>query len=505
MSEWIRENRAVLRVPDRHIPEIWSEWQWETEDKARAVEIPEVLTRKGSEIRDAVIETIRSSKSMLVICSFLLGSEEVARAIEDASARGVRVYVMTAGHEQLQVDRYLDERDSLEVKRHIELLNRLAEVSIIRCAPGFHAKFILADPFDDGSGILLTSNLRDGAIVEIGSPNESGEIAVRLDGAAAAVIGGVSREAFWCLATHQYEASPTASLRALESCSVEASKSGAGIVVELAKRPEITEVALDLLRDPPGEVWVSSFILGDSHPVVDQLCRLATVGTPVTVILDPLRASARKVASRLTQSGCRVVGRPWIHAKVVSIESDRSLVHTLNFDDRSPDASDLNVGVLLEGASSLSVHQVLFRWASSARYRFVIDQMLSNLGMSVITGDRKPEIVDRRVVAQIELNDVVAQSADELDSVGPPPLRGDELTLEVEARWRIIPPVIGANAKPIGKSKAEGAPRLYRDGSRLVVAVESTDSLDEARALRQESGAEAIVVKRKIADVLKRK
>ena len=105
----------------------------------------------------------------------------------------------------------------------------------------------------------------------------------------------------------------------------------------------------------------------------------------------------------------------------------------------------------------------------------------------------------------VDLGAVVASSADEMSAAADPLFPSDVLARSIDARWVVEPPVLGPRAKAIGASPGPGEPRLYRDGGKLVVALDSVDALPAAQAMKRQHDATAIVLARPPGATGKRK
>lgn len=486
MEPWIERRERTIAVPDRELHDVW----FDRGDK-KAGEPPRsssVIASSGAAISDAVIELIRGAERTLAIGSFLIGSDAVVSEIERAWKRGVRTYVLSASQEQLKTTkRALTDEDQLQVGDHQALLDRLAMSALVRAAPGFHAKFVLADPMTGGPGLVLTANLRDGAM------RSNDELAVRIEGDNAVVLATAIRWSFWEAATHQ-----------LTGPGRLAATSPLGMVpwtftsdppISTRWGDELTKAALELLTNPSGPILASSFTLSPSNEVTRRLCALAEGGVDVTVLINPMVRSAISVARAMSAGGCKVLGREHMHAKALSAGGSEGLVHTLNFDDTERPDSTLDVGVVLRGTAAGDLDAILRHWADSAPYEFAPRRQLQESGAFVILAAEKP--VKSRVAKEysVDLGRVVARSADEMHAAPEPLIPSDVLAHSVRASWVVEPPVLGQKAKLISAKPEPGQPGVYRDRGRVVVAIDSFEAMPAAQVLKRQRSAAAIVFK----------
>ncbi len=486
MSGWTEQRERTISNGDRVLNDIWFGRDRRVSDTAPRSTL--VIGSDGPAIKDAVISAIHSARRMLVIGTFLIGSDEIAEAIERAWERDVRTYVLSASLEQLKTTRQaLSDDDQEQVAAHQAFLDRLASVSLVRAAPGFHAKFVLADPFEGGGGLLLTANMRDGAM------RSNDEIAVPIDPESTLQLANAVRWSTWEASTHQM--TEPGRLAAVTPLGKVPWRAPEGPLTTTKWGDDITHAALELLDNATAPVIATSFTWAPANPVAARLCELARDGCDVTVVINPLVRSAVTSARLFKESGCRVLGRERMHAKALSVGGERGLVHTLNFDDAKRPDSTLDIGVLLDQARASDLHRLLEHWVDLAPYEFALSRKLADGGRSVILTNGKPVQHEIPAMVTLDLGTVVAPSADEMTATPDPPIPQDVLAQAIHARWTVEPPVLGPKARRVGASPRPGEPGLYRDGAELVVALNSIDALPAAQALKQQHDASSIVLK----------
>ncbi len=503
MDGWVQQHERIVDVSDRVLHDVWFDRR--SAHGTRPQPSSSVIPSGGTAIGDAVCQVIRAAESTVVIGSFLIGSEAVVAEIERAWQRGVRTYVLSASQEQLKTTRRaLTDDDRHAVSEHQELLDRLARSAMVRSAEGFHAKFALADPATGGPGLVLTANLRDGAM------RSNDELAVRVSGDTATALAAAIRWSFWEAATHQMiepgRLAATAPLGTVQwsstavQTSIGPTSTGQTLTVPTSTRwgDGITAAALDLLADPAGPVIASSFTWSADSQVAQRLCELAMDGVDVTVLVNPMVRSAVAAARAMSGFGCAVLGRERVHAKAISVSGGGGLVHTLNFDEVTRPDSTLDVGVVVDGDAAGELDAVLRHWAGSAPYEFASGRRLGDAGASVITTSGTPARVEIATERTVDLGRVTASSVDDMHAAPEPPAPADTLTdelcLSLRVRWTVEPPVLGPKAKPLTVAEP-GRPVVYRDRGTVVVAIDSPDALAAARALKHEHAAGAIVVR----------
>jgi phosphatidylserine/phosphatidylglycerophosphate/cardiolipin synthase-like enzyme len=119
-----------------------------------------ILPDSNGEFIRTLAAAVRKAKDVVCLSSYMIQQSELTKALLEAALRGVRVYVLTAGEEELsRVDTEMDDIEKAKLDEYKGLLNSLAGQVLVRTAPHFHAKFLLVDPSERGAnGFLMTCN-----------------------------------------------------------------------------------------------------------------------------------------------------------------------------------------------------------------------------------------------------------------------------------------------------------------------------------------------------------
>lgn len=191
-------------------------------------------------LEDTLVKMIGDAQEMVVLCSFLLASDRMIAALEAATRRGVRVYMMLASEARLGQEREEDDFSKHCREHHEEMLRRLAPHAMIRSAAHYHAKTVLIDPKGpNAQGWLLTANITDEALTR----NE--ELGLRLTSEEVRSVFVELRHAFWERAEHRMSGTDFRPAKPLGA--VEFPAAGLALVTSPPRR-SIQDTALELIE-----------------------------------------------------------------------------------------------------------------------------------------------------------------------------------------------------------------------------------------------------------------
>jgi cardiolipin synthase len=206
----------------------------------------------------------------------------------------------------------------------------------------------------------------------------------------------------------------------------------------------------------------------------------------------------------LAEAGVKVAGFKWLHAKAIWIDAEEALVMSANLQADGLDHG-FELGVRLTGSRAGQVLDRLTRWADFAEWRLALTPTLGETKGKVMLWHRD-RLVDDEVRASIdvELGIVTAASAHDLVAQRPAVPGQGQLPLmahELRCTWTVVAPLLAAKSKEVRRPAEDKqkpvsyTPPVFREpGDRLVVAVDSHDDLELARAVMSEVRAVAIVL-----------
>ena len=460
------------------------------------------ISGKRRELADRIQRLMINARQMIVLSSFLLADQQIEQAIIDAAKQKVRVYILLASEARLDIKHTDDEFESEMFEQHKNMLNRLGGYALFRSAPNFHAKFILTDPNDYSNceGLLLTANLTKEAL------GRNQELGVELTRDEVDEVYELARWAFWECAEHEL-IDPKDHFRSIKPLGLLKHPAPAKhILGTTSEVVQLREEATCIIEQAQEEIIVASFGWAEDHDVVKHLCIRANEGLPVTV-LARLRENQMPALLALAESGARVYGFKWLHAKALCADQDTALVMSANLQADGLDRG-FELGVRLDDDRAREVHDRLFGWSRSAFWKLVTNPVIGD-----IQGDARVWCDDQFVDISVEskrhvnLPTVIAESADKLDDATFPELPVDKIPIpahEVEYEWQVLPPVLAANSKSVFRSsndkkakRVEFDPPVFDEPSgRRVVAIDSAKDIDKARQVANDLNAKALVLKR---------
>lgn len=466
---------------------------------ARPVALPNWRVAAAGADRAVLTEAlsiIRGAQQVVVFSSFLLSDADIQRALIEAAARGCRVYGLVAAEAKL--DRDVSDEDDFGTKTtdaHKQMLNEFAGRVLIRSAPAFHAKCVLADPATTSArGLLLTANLTTEALTR----NE--ELAVRLSVTETREVFEHLRYANWEVA--ERELVGKGQLDRVEPLGeVPLPQPGQHIVATLGGRCQIRDAMLQMIGAAKRGITVSSFGWDVDHPIVNAICKRAGEGVPLTV-LARYRAVSIPTLLKLRRAGARVFCFTWLHAKALVCD-DRAMVMSANLQKHGLD-DGFELGVRLSGEHSEALRELLQAWTDHSPWRLEVPGNLGSISGEVVplpsnSVPKKPEPTIRiKPTEVVNLDAVTAKSADRLEEAQLSEAalrqeverRGMAWVQEVVVRYSLRAPRVPSAAKREERSKGSkdadelvaGRPPVYRltDGSKAIGAA----TPEEAKALR---------------------
>ncbi len=509
-STWTRKFTEIIDQRDFRIPPLWCKRKSSKAHHDYGDDL--FISGKERKMANAVISLLEEAQEKAIISAFLLADKGIEDAILEAEKRGVRVYVLLASEIRLKQEGSDGEFDQKTFKQHKAMLNRLEGRALFRSAEHFHAKAAIIDPERNPQGILLTANLTSEALER----NE--ELAVRLTAEEVREAIGYLKWAMWESAEH--ELINQGDFKAVKPLGkVPHPKPTKNVLATTEKSHSIKEQMLTLISNAQREIIVSSFGWDKDHEVVRALLDRASKEGIKVSILGRIRSKTMPALLALAEAGASVYGFKWLHAKAICIDGgQQAMIMSANLEKYGLDSS-FELGVRLDDHRAEFLHKCLRDWETQAPWELYPEPALGEIDGEIIVwmaGEFQNKKVE--VSSDLELDNIVADSADDLERPMPPlekpkgPL--PRMAHKLRCHWTVTPPVLHPKAKeykkPVKKegldqknNKKAAQPQPYNppvfkqpDG-RLVVAIKTPDQIDQARTLMKEIKAQAIVVQRK--------
>lgn len=481
----------------------------------RAPTLPDSEDRAGDrvfrvgpqgELRRGLLSTIQSARDVLLASSFLFTDEDIAEELVGAARRGVRVYVLTASETQLE--KLVDDDDGFDARmiaQHKAVLDRLAEVVVLRSARHFHAKLLVADPSTVGQGWISTANFNLAL-------QESVELGVRLDAGEVRALAAWFSRAFWLESEHELQG-PGRLAKVKAAPGEPRRQESSTIAVTTGTDNSLRDAVLELVASARERLVVACYGLDLDHASVEAILDRARAGVSVTVLTRPRPAIAATVEA-LTAAGARVLSHDKLHAKAILADA-RGLIMTANLEAQGLDAG-FEVGVRLEDGRVTGLRRTLESWIEAFPWQLHIEASRADHEGEVCLPEQalrkgKRQLRDTR---EIELEAVTAESALDLDSAPDPelpiPQDGADFYRQIEYRWEVRPPKLPKKAKEelqrVKKAKTDKEgnermvkrrvpydPPVYSHKGRKYVLLQSPEEADAAQRQALNQGATVVV------------
>lgn len=460
-------------------------------------------TGPGRTAASRALSIIDNAEDIVVVCSFLLSDPEILGALERASTKGVRVYVMLAAESRLLSEPPEHDRtDTAAWKRRVldefkEGLRRLGGRALIRASDQFHAKVVIADPNNRPAGIMFTANLTKEAV------ERNQELAVELSQSQVREVVTLLGWAFWEASTHEIinaNDSGLSPIRPLQA--VGHPERIESFLCTTAKSTAIRSALLTALKAETHEIKVASFGWSADHEVVRTLIEKAMAGVRVTVFARP-RAAAMPALIALRESGAEVLGFEFLHAKALWTSSGPAYVMSANLEPHGLD-SGFELGLTLGDREREALRSVFAEWEQTAEWELLAQTTIGRVtGRIQIWKDRR--LIDDEVLTTAKLTAPRREiaSAELLESAEPgTPREGLPLAHRVLVEGEVVAPTLHPKAKEVlrevkhekgGVRKEPYSPRVFTQSGKTVVVVRDLGEMPAAVELRTQIKAAAIV------------
>jgi phosphatidylserine/phosphatidylglycerophosphate/cardiolipin synthase-like enzyme len=291
-------------------------------------------------LKRALLDTIRSSKEMLLVCSFLINDRDIIDALFKAAERGVKVFLLTASEENLKS---VSNEDYSRADEHIAFLKKAASKLHIR-AGKVHAKFIVADPQGDIRGILSTSNLNKEPLERTGEAGET------LSKGEAAELANIFIKIFWEYCTHELKADGK-KLEPLKRKKTKINSTGMICTLTDTLGDDINTLKKDLLsaiNEARQFIKLTSFSFNHEE-IFELLRKKAGDGVSIEIIGRAGKLEASDIFKKNHSNVTYFINRD-IHAKLLVTEKD-ALFMTANIDVNGLDKG-FDIGVKLQATEA---------------------------------------------------------------------------------------------------------------------------------------------------------
>jgi phosphatidylserine/phosphatidylglycerophosphate/cardiolipin synthase-like enzyme len=441
-------------------------------DQAAGRTLIPILPDSNGKFIGTLAAVVRKAKGAVCLSSYMIQQSELTRALLEVSSRDVRVYVLTAGEEELsKIDTEMDDVEKAKLDDYKALLNSLAGQVLVRTAPHFHAKFLLVDPGDnDASGFLMTCN----ATVDAMS-GKNLEAASTLTEAEVRSYFSQFVAGFWRESKHEL-------LRPGELSGAHPAPPGIafGRVVHPATFEGCTtlkERVTGLIDSAKERVVVTGWSFGAGHMVVASLEKAVARGVSVKVFTRPTSANSEALAS-LASKGAVICGHDRYHAKMVIADGRQSMLMTSNFTERGMDGG-FEAGVELGEEQTRALAALAGYWDSFCGWELRQAAKLRDATPLVRREAPTTKKMDVVEVQEQSTNDMGSHNMASLEEpeynpkvelASPNGPGATRLSKKVRYTWRVIPPTLPPQAAPVNEKEAPfPVYRVPKGGTFIVV------------------------------------
>lgn len=447
-----KKHEKVFSRRDVELPPIWQKknYNGSVDNTERFNEI--FASGKKRALAGELVNILNNAEQMVLVCSFLLADKNLEEAIYRAARRGVRIYLMLACETRLK-NTPDDDFGKQCLEQHLKMLKRLGGLVLIRSAPHYHAKLVIADPFEeDRHGLLLTANLTSEALER----NE--EVAVRLTGNEIEELIPMLRWAIFENAEHEMlDSSNFTSVNPLGE--IHHPNNGKHVISTTMKSSSIKERLLQVISDAGNELILSSFGWQEEHLVTDALCSRAKDGLKITVFAR-IRPASMPALLKLRNAGVRVLGFKWLHAKAVISDHQEAVVMSANLQDHGLE-NGFEVGIVFNDSRVNDLARCFKAWEESAQWELLVNQKLGDINGDVKlwhVGKLEDITVDKKQI--VALDDITADSAEDLDMEAElPEINWQNYPAhEIVFQWDVKAPVLNTKSEAIYRKEKRGLP-----------------------------------------------
>lgn len=326
----------------------------------------------NKELKQDLLEIIASARKMLIVSSFLFADQEIKKELISVARQGVNVYFLLAAKGRLEREPDADsEFDKRVYKEHLETLNELSPFIYIRSADHFHAKVVLADPFDDSPrGMLLTANLTRDALER----NE--ELAYLLYPEQIEGIASALRFVFWGESEHHVLDDSLSAIQPHKM--LPPPDTNSGVYYNSNSKNTLKDRVLQLIKSAETEIIFSTFGIGEDHEIFKLILSKLNQGVNVKFFARFKRGKMNPVFHKLKSAGAEVYGFRWLHAKAFLIDQKYGFLLTANLERHGMD-DGFEIGVDLRSNDVESLSRLFSEWEEKHQYIFHSDTTLGQL------------------------------------------------------------------------------------------------------------------------------
>lgn len=431
-----------------------------------------------------LMEIVKQSKRIICISTFLIEETGILKALKEAAARGVSIYVLTSAEAQLGKD--FDENLPADerVKVYLNMLSELGKFSLIRTGENLHSKFLIADPESDPAGLVLTSNMTMRAM------RENLEVAVVLTREQVKSVFEQFRIGFLSIAKREKYGQ---GLTEIEKINLPEPEWNATFCT-IEDRSSIRSNLIELVSNAKSSIRLSSWTIEPDDEVAKLVIDKAKKGVEVEIFTRPEKRNWAFLKELVPAS--RVYSYKWLHAKSAIIDDNWGVVMTSNIAKRGL-SEGFETAVPLSKKQVTQMLLIMSFWRKYATLRFSKDVKLGEIlsGAIVMKDGDLAEMHAPKLDVETKKLSQRCLSIDAFingDAAFPNP--GFNARKE-EYEFTLTPPLLpdNVNEKNHKVERMQGVTIYSARGGPPIIAISDLEQITVAKRIQKEKGGKIVV------------
>lgn len=288
---------------------------------------------------DLIKSILSGAKQMVSLGTFLFGHPDLIGWVP--KERRIYLAIGEADIEFTKTDAIAD--PGKYAWKRSDLATNAAGLCLLRAVPGHHLKYVLADPFAEGSrGLLLTSNLTpSGVDVESRSDARvsSHELVIELALEETRELASLARYTlFGAKGVREFK---QGGLQPVSPIAIEP-PAAVSLLMNGFEQSSLTDALLACVSAAKSSVHICTYTFDHDSVLFPVIRKLVAAGVEVRIMLNNSLAN-KLVSEALGQIGVKVAMVDRMHAKAILVDGAFGVVCTANF-CRSGLAEGINIG-----------------------------------------------------------------------------------------------------------------------------------------------------------------
>lgn len=454
-----------------------SEMKFNSQDQ-RPPRVQPVISKES--LIPLLVQMVDSSSDIICVSSFLLQGSELTNSLLKASDRGVRVYILTAGEEDLKVTDEDGSPSAQRVKEFRQLLSNISDKVFLRTAD-FHAKFVLVDPDSiHPMGVMTTCNL---TIDAMSGTNK--ELYVTLSNEEVYSFYCQFTMGLWKMSRHELRGGKLQELeenRFLPDTPIPDPIHPATLHTYNSLYESVRKLLITAMKS----VDISAWTFTDEVDIPNLLMECLNRGVAVKIYTRPNYMNGI-VLSKLKAKGAQVLAHDRFHAKMILVDGERSIVTTANFAKHGLQ-DGFEAGVILNKNDTKQLSRILSNWEKECNWELSDGTEIEALSGTIKMIDSKAEevkeviIKDEKVINVPDLKPKEIKREEELILKPPPQEPGNGVIYKrFIYKYKVFQPHIPKGAKKVEGLKEKFGIFKLESTMELFIPIYKWEELDGAR------------------------